>query len=82
MSTGQLKHVDQIIAVPAWTANFLVVVGSVWAYARLPEKRRSDLARLALAFVLATGFFAAAIAVCQPRYPPLFRGILHPHRPW
>ncbi len=81
-STGQLKRVDQIIAVPAWTANFLVVVGSVWAYSRLPEKRRGDLGRLALAFVLTTGFFAASVAICQPRYLPLFRGMMHPHRPW
>ena len=82
ISTGQLKHIDQIIAVPAWIANFLVVAGSVWAYTRLTEKRRGDLGRLALAFVLTTGFFAASIAICQPRYLPLFRGIIHPHRPW
>ena len=82
VSTGQLKHVDQIIAVPAWIANFLVVAGSVWAYTRLPGKRRADLGRLALTFVLTTGFFAAAIAICQPRYLPLLRGIVHPHRPW
>ena len=34
------------------------------------------------AFVLTTGFFAAAMALCQPRYLPLFRAMLHPHRPW
>ena len=82
MSTGQLRHIDQIIAVPAWTANFLVVVGSIWAYTRLPEKQWSDLGRMVLAFVLTTGFFAGAIAICQPRYLPLFRAIVHPHRPW
>jgi len=82
IGTGQLKRVDQIIAVPAWIANFLVVVGCVWAYTRLPDKRRDDLVRFAVAFVLTTGFFAAAIAICQPRYLPLFRGLLHPHRPW
>ena len=82
ISTGQLRHVDQIVAVPAWIGNFLVVAGSVWAYTRLSEKRRSDLGRLVIAFVLTTGFFAASIAICQPRYLPLFRGIIHPHRPW
>ena len=79
---GQLKHVDQIIAVPAWTANFLVVAGAVWGYVRLRDERVSDAVRLAVAFVLTTGFFAAVIAICQPRYLPLFRGLLHPHRPW
>ena len=82
VSTGQLRHVDQIVAVPAWVGNVMVIVGSVWGYSRLPRKDRVDLGRLALAFVLTTGFFAADIAVCQPRYLPLFRGLLHPHRPW
>jgi hypothetical protein len=49
IGTGQLKRVDQIIAVPAWIANFLVVAGSVWAYTRLREKGPGDLGRLALA---------------------------------
>jgi hypothetical protein len=82
VSTGQLRHVDQIIAVPAWFANFIVVIGSVWGYSRLSENKRGDLARLGIAFVLTTGFFAADVALFQPRYWPLFRGILHPHRPW
>jgi hypothetical protein len=81
ISTGQLQRLDQIVAVPGWIGNFLVIVGSIWGYLRLPEKRRSDLGRLALAFVLTTGFFAASIATCQPRYLPLFRALLHPHGP-
>jgi hypothetical protein len=82
MRTRQLTHVDQIIAVPGWIGNFLIVVGSVWAYTRLRDKRLSDFGRFAIAFVLTTGFFAAAIAICQPRFLPLFGRILHPHRPW
>jgi len=82
ISTGQLERVDQIVAVPGWIGNLLVVIGSIWAYARLSEKRWSDLGRLAFAFILTTGFFAAAMALCQPRYLPLFRAMLHPHRPW
>jgi hypothetical protein len=82
ISTGHLERLDQIVAVPGWTGNLLVVVGSVWGYMQLPEKRWSDLGRLVLAFVFTTAFFAGCIAVSQPRYLPLFRGILHPHRPW
>lgn len=81
ISSSQLQHVDQIIAVPAWIANFLIVAGSVWAYTRLPEKPLSDLGRLALAFILSTGFLAACMAVFQPRYLPLFGRMLHPHWP-
>lgn len=82
ISTGQLEHFDQIIAVPGWIGNFLVIVGSFWGYLQLPDKRRSDFGCLALAFAVTTAFFAASIAICQPRYLPLFRAILHPHRPW
>lgn len=80
--TGQLARPDQLIAVPAWFSNFLVIVGCLWAYARLPEKRTSDFARFLLAFALTTGFFAADMALFQPRYLPIFRGALHPHLAW
>lgn len=82
ISTGELKRLDQIVAVPGWIGNFLVVVGAVWAYTRLTEKGWSDLGRLAVAIVGTAGFFAAAMALCQPRYLPLFKAMLHPHSPW
>jgi hypothetical protein len=44
-------------------------------------KNPSPILATLIDFVLTTGFFAAAIALCQPRYLPLFRGFLHPHRP-
>lgn len=80
--SGELKRPDQIIAVPGWIGNLLLIVGCVWAYAKLRDKRTGDIARLVLAFVLTTGFFAAAIAICQPRYLPLFARALKPHWPW
>jgi len=82
IGTGQLQRIDQIVAVPGWIGNFLVISGSVWGYAQLREKRLGDLARLAIAFGLTTGFFAAIMAMCQPRYLPLFGRLLHPHLPW
>jgi hypothetical protein len=82
LETGKLMRLDQVVAVPPWIGNLLVVLGSIWAYSRLPHKPRANLARLPLAFALTTAHLAAIIAICQPRYLPLFRGILHPHRPW
>jgi hypothetical protein len=82
MSTGELRRVDLILAVPAWIGNLLVIVGSAWGYMRLRERVWGDLGRFAAAFALTTGFFAAAIALCQPRYLPLFRRMLHPRWPW
>lgn len=81
IASGQLQHVDQIIAVPAWTGNLLVVVGCVWAYARMTGKTIGDWGRFVIAFALTTAFFAADVAIFQPRYLPLFRHSLHPHSP-
>ena len=82
VSTGKLNHPDQIIAVPAWGANFLVFVDCICAYMKLPLKRSRDWFELVFAFVVTTSFFAAAVALFQPRYLPLLRGIIHPHWPW
>jgi hypothetical protein len=77
-----LKRVDQIVAVPAWIGNLLIVTGCVWAYVTLQEKPKRDAWRFLLAFGLTTGFFAAAMAISQPRYLTLFRRALHPQWPW
>ena len=82
VNTGQLQRLDQIVSVPGWIGNFLVVIGSIWAYAQLSDKRWNDASRFALSFVFTTGFFAGAMAICQPRYLPLFQRMLHPHAPW
>lgn len=79
--TGHLVRPDLLIAVPAWFSNFFVVAGCVWAYSRLTTKTASDIVRLLVAFALTTGFFAADMAIFQPRYLPLFRRMLHPHLP-
>ena len=80
--TGQVQHVDQIVAVPAWIGNLLVFVGCIWAFGRLPDKSPRDLARFLLVFILTTAFFAADVAIFQPRYLPLFRRSLRPHSPF
>lgn len=77
--TGHLAHPDQLIAVFAWTANLLLVVGCIWAYSRrVPDKSASDILRFVIAFALTTGFFALDMAICQPRYLPMFHRMIHP----
>jgi hypothetical protein len=80
--TGHLQRPDLLIAVPAWFSNLMVVAGCVWAFARHPKKSALDLGRLAIAFVLTTGFFALDMAIFQPRYLGLFPRMLHPHLVW
>lgn len=79
--TGHLARPDIFIAVPAWFSNFLVIIGCAWAYSRRPTKPLSDLGRFAISFALTSGFFAADMAMFQPRYLALFPRLLHPHLP-
>ncbi len=81
IQSGHLARPDLLIAIPAWLANVLVVIGTVWGYSLLPRKRLIDLARVLLSFALTTAFFALDMALFQPRYLPLFRALLHPHLP-
>jgi hypothetical protein len=79
--TGHLPRPDIFIAVPAWFSNLLVVVGCVWAYLGQPVKSARDIRSFLVSFILTTGFFAADMAVFQPRYLAIFGRLLHPHLP-
>ena len=79
--TGHLARPDLFIAVPAWFSNLLVIIGCVWAYSRKPAKPRSDTIRFLVSLTLTTLFFAADMALFQPRYLGIFRRLLHPHLP-
>jgi len=79
--TGHLERPDLLIAVPAWCANLIVVIGCVWAYTRLPMKSPGDAGRLLVAFALTTAFLALDMALFQPRYLAIFPRLLHPHLP-
>jgi len=79
--SGHLARPDIFIAVPAWFSNFLIIVGCMWGYLGTQSKRRSDIAKLLVAFTLTTSFFAADMALFQPRYLALFPRLLHPHLP-
>lgn len=78
---GHLARPDLLIAVPAWFSNLLVVIGCAWAYSRQPIKPLSDFGRFLFAFAFTAGFFAADMAVFQPRYLSIFPQLLHPHLP-
>jgi hypothetical protein len=79
--TGHLQRPDQLIAVPAWLSNAMIVVACLWAYCRLLKKSVSDVTKFALTFALTTGFFALDMYLFQPRYLALFPRLLHPHWP-
>lgn len=77
--SGHLPRPDQFISVPGWTGNLILIVGCLLAYYRCSGKRWSDALKLLASFVATLGFFAAAMALFQPRYLDLFPRLLHPH---
>ena len=79
MVTGHIARPDLLISVPAWFGNLALILGAALVYAALPTKRWSDAGRMALALAGTMAFFAAAMALAQPRYLPLFKAALHPH---
>lgn len=73
---------DVLLQTLAWFGNLAIVAGSVWAYARLPNRPRGDWLRLGLAFLGSTGFLVLIVAIFTPERLALFRGMLHPHWPF
>jgi len=63
MSTGRVVRPDQLVAVPAWIANLLIVAGCLSAYLRHIQSRRDDFLRFLVAFALTSAFFAADMAL-------------------
>ena len=79
LETGTLPRPELIISVPAVLANLTVVVCCLWGYLRLPGRRLGDAGLFVASVVVSMGFFAADMAIFQPRYLVMFGRILHPH---
>jgi len=82
LHTGRFPRPDLFISVPAWAGNLAVLAGCIMGYLLTSKKAWSDLLRCTVGLVATLAFFALIIAICQPRYLPLFRGALHPRPHW
>lgn len=82
LHSGQLPRPDLFISVPAWASNLAVLVGCLIGYLLASNKKWSDLLRCVTGLAATVAFFALIVAMCQPRYLPLFRGALHPQLHW
>jgi len=76
---GQVLHPDLIIAVFAVVFHFAMIVACLAAYLRLSQKSWADLAAWLVTLVGQACYFAAIMALFQPRYLSQFPKILHPH---
>lgn len=81
-ATGQLTHPDQMIAVGAVVFHFVMIAAALTRIVQTSRKAGSDLLTLLVVFAVSTGYFAADIALCQPRYLQLFPRLIHPHSPF
>jgi hypothetical protein len=79
IATGTVQHPDLIIAVFAVSFHALMIVGCAAAWLRLRRKSWTDVGGLSVALVGQAAYFAAILALFQPRYLAQFGHLLHPH---
>ena len=78
IATGQLTHVDQLIAVAAVAFHFIMVLGCLIQL--LPSRRPgADLISFLAAFVASTAYFVVIIFLFQPRYLTILNHVFQPH---
>ena len=76
---GHLVHPDNIIAVFAVLFHFTMIAACLAAYLRLRQKSWADLLAWLATLVGQAAYFAAIMALFQPRYLSQFPMMLHPH---
>jgi len=79
LATGHLSRPDLFISVPAVSIHFLLILCCIWAYLRLERRRWTDAAKFLASAVASIAYFAAIMALFQPRYLGMFPRFLHPH---
>jgi hypothetical protein len=78
-ATGQLSHPDQLVAVAAVAFHVLMIAGCLIRIAQTSRKAGADVRDFLIALLGSTAYFAAIVALFQPRYLQLFPRLLHPH---
>ncbi|HEY3950272.1 hypothetical protein [Phenylobacterium sp.] len=79
LTTGQLVHADQLVAVAAVFFHLVMIAAGVARIVQTSRKALADLGVFLFALVASTAYFAACMALFQPRYLQLFPRLLHPH---
>jgi hypothetical protein len=79
IATGHAAKPDQMVAVGAVAFHLLMIAGCLILMIQTSRKAGPDLLRLLVVFILANGYFAACIAIFQPRFLTIFPRLLHPH---
>ena len=78
LSTGMLPRPDNFIAIPAFFIHLLMIAVCVQAYSRMRDRNWTDAGRFFVSVGASVGYFAAIVAILQPKYLPMFRLLSHP----
>ena len=75
LRSGQIQRPDQLIAVVAATAHFVLIAFCLVGFARIKPKTRWDFAKFLAAGLLAIGYFVGIIIAFGQQYVPLLRRV-------
>jgi hypothetical protein len=76
---GALIRADQVIAVPAFVFQLVLMLTCAIGYLRLVSRPASDWFRFLSSLIGALAYLLACFAVFQPRYLTMVPRLLHPH---
>lgn len=79
LHAGSLVNADQVIAVPAFVFQLVLMLACMAAYLRLASRPASDWFRFLVSLIAAVAYLLACFAVFQPRYLAMVPRLLHPH---
>lgn len=75
--TGELRNPDQLIAVFAATAHFVLIVTCLIAFFRMKRKTSWDALKFLAGGLLAIGYFVVIIILFGRQYVPLLKRVFH-----
>lgn len=76
LSTRRITNPVNLVAPPAGLDHLALIICSAWAYARLPNKKISDIWVLLGSFVLSVGYLLVMIALLWSQFLPRMKQII------
>ncbi len=77
LRTGQIQNPDQLIAVLAATAHFILIACCVVGYFRIKPRILGDALKFLAGGLVAIGYFVLIIILFGRQYVPLLRRVFH-----
>jgi len=75
IQSGHLQRPDQLIAVPAAAAHFVLIAACIAGYFLIPHRTARDAGKFWASSVLVVAYFVAAVVLTGPQYIPLIKRV-------